>query len=72
MYVVGVIFETWLQKVGHLKILVGHHLGPGPKAICKASGGVPLYNMVNFNMTIPRAPRTLISERRGAYSDFDS
>ena len=46
------IFETWLQKVGHLKILVGPLLGAAPKATCKVSAGVPLYNMVNLNMTI--------------------
>ena len=28
---------------------------------------LPLHKMVNFNMTIPRTPRTLISERRDAY-----
>ena len=60
-----------LQKVGHLEILVGHHLGPGPKAICKASGGVPPYNMVNFNMTITRPSRTLISKLWGSHWDFE-
>ena len=40
------------RRAQRAKILVGHHLGAAPKATCKASGGVPLYNMVNFNMTI--------------------
>ena len=34
--------RTQLQKVGHLKILVGNLMGAAPKATCKASGGVPL------------------------------
>ena len=40
------------RRAQRAKILVGHHLGHCPKATCKASGGVPLYNMVNFYMTI--------------------
>ena len=46
-------------------------MGAAPKAICKASGGVPPYNMVNFNMTITRPSRTLISKLWGSYWDFE-
>ena len=46
-------------------------MGPGPKAICNASEGVPPYNMVNFNMTITRPSRTLISKLWGSYWDFE-
>ena len=63
MWVVGVIFETGLQKVGHLKILVGHLLGPGPKAICTVLGGVQVYDRVNLNMTITQHHAHLISMR---------
>ena len=50
----GVIFETQLQKVVSPKTFVVPSLGAAPKAICKVSRVIPLYNMVNLNMTISR------------------
>ena len=54
---------THLQKVVPPKILVVPPLGLGPKATCKVSRVVPLYNMVNLQHDHPAVTRTLISER---------
>ena len=51
---------------------VGHHRGRRPKAICKASSGVPLYKVCNGQHITYGLVTALFSAQRGRYWDFGS
>ena len=59
-------------RVGHLMQKVGHHRGLCPKATCKASSGVPLYNVCNGQHGTYGTVTALFFVQWGTFWDFGS